>query len=128
MKKTILLLVFSIAMCSSLFAQNTSDKKIDKRVNAYVKAVENNLTLTDEEKKTIVTLRKGHAIAFYELNEKYEKGSEELKKNRKENNKEFSKLLAIAFGKDRAKEIINAAKKNKGKGKGKGKGKKKKKN
>ena len=125
MKKTILLLVFSIAMCSSLFAQNTTDKKIDKRVNAFVEAVEDNLKITDEEKKTIVTLRKGHAIAFFEINEKYEKGSAEIKEHRKENNKEFSKLLTIAFGKNRAKEIMNASKKNKGKGKGNNKKKKK---
>jgi hypothetical protein len=117
MKKTILLFVFSIAMCSSLFAQENSNKKIAERVNSYIETIESKITLTDEEKKTIVTLKEAHAVAFMEIKEKYEKGSEEQKEKRKENNKEFSKSLNKALGKDRAKEIISAAKKNKGKGK-----------
>ena len=114
MKKTIVLLVFSIAMCSSLFAQKNSDKKIDKRVNSYLETVESKITLSDEEKNTLITLRKAHAIAFYEIKEKYEQGSAENKEKRRENNREFSKSLNKAFGKARAKEIINASRKNKG--------------
>ncbi|MEH1006471.1 hypothetical protein VDP25_01915 [Winogradskyella sp. ECml5-4] len=119
MKKTILFVVFSIAMCTSLFAQ----KNVDKKVNAYVEAVESKITLTSEEKATLITLKEAHVKAVSEVNEKYEKGSEELKAKRKESNKEFSKSLNKAFGKERAKEIKNASKKNKSKNK-----KKKKKN
>ena len=115
MKKTILLLVFSIALSSSVFAQKNSGAKIDKRVNAYIETVESKITLTDKEKATLISLRKAHATSLYEINEKYEKGSEELKEQRKLNNKEFSSSLTKAFGKERAKEIKNASKKNKNK-------------
>ncbi|REE08740.1 hypothetical protein DFQ09_106207 [Winogradskyella pacifica] len=111
MKRTILLLVFTIALTSSLFAQKNTDKK----VNAYIETVESKITLTDEEKATLITLKTAHANAVSEINGKYEKGSEELKAKRKENNKEFSKGLNSAFGKERAKEIKAASKKNKAK-------------
>ena len=113
MKKTIVLLVFSIAMCSSLFAQKNADKKIDQKVSAYVEAVESKLTLTSEEKETLITIKEAQVKASFEINAKYEKGSEELKEKRKESNKEFSKSLNKAFGKDRAKEIKLASRKNK---------------
>ncbi|MFD1016063.1 hypothetical protein [Winogradskyella rapida] len=116
MKKTILLLVFSIALSSSLFAQ----QDVDKKVEAYITRVESKITLTSEEKATLITLNTEHAKAGLEINDTYEKGSEELKAKRKENNKRYGKALKEAFGKERAKEIKMAAKKNK-------KGKKKKK-
>ena len=114
MKKTILLLVvFSIAISSSVFAQKKSDQKIDKKVNAYIERVESKLTLTNEEKETLTALNEAHVKATLEINEKYEKGSEELKAKRKENNKTYGKSLKDAFGSERAKEIKNAARKNK---------------
>ncbi|MBF8148759.1 hypothetical protein ITJ86_02550 [Winogradskyella sp. F6397] len=112
MKKTIVLLVLSIAMCSTVFAQKNLEKRIDKRVDTYVERVESNMTLSDKEKKTLVSLREAHAIAFYEIKEKYEKGSAENKEKRKENNREFARSLNEAFGKARAKEIKNASRKN----------------
>ncbi|WP_299098231.1 hypothetical protein [uncultured Winogradskyella sp.] len=125
MKKSILFLVFSIALSSSLFAQSDLDSKIEKKVNAYIERVESKVTLTAEEKETLRTLNTAHAKASLEINETYEKGSDELKAKRKENNKTYGKALKEAFGDERAKEIKNASKKNKGKGKGKGKKKKK---
>lgn len=109
MKKVILFLVFSVVISSSLFAQKNQDKK----VNAYVEAVESKTTLTSKEKETIIALKTVHVKATSEINEKYEKGSEELKEKRRESNKEFSKSLTKAFGKQRAKEIMNASKKKK---------------
>ncbi|MFD2542314.1 hypothetical protein ACFSSB_08285 [Lacinutrix gracilariae] len=116
MKKTILLLVFSIALSSSVFAQSD----VDKKVESYIARVESKLTLTSEEKETLVALNTEHAKATLEINDTYEKGSEELKAKRKANNQKYGKALKEAFGKERAKEIKMAAKKNK-------KGKKKKK-
>ena len=40
MKKIILFLVFSIAISGSLFAQKNQDKKIEKKINAYIKTIE----------------------------------------------------------------------------------------
>ena len=113
MKKTILFLVFSIALSSSLFAQKDLDKKVDKKVNAYIEIVESKLPLSTEEKKTLVLLKKAHVKATFEINEKYEKGTAALKDKRKANNKKFSKSLSKAFGKERAQEIKEASKKDK---------------
>ncbi|MBU2939824.1 hypothetical protein KO494_09760 [Lacinutrix sp. C3R15] len=110
MKKAILLFVFSLAVFSSSFAQ-----KAEKKVNAYIEAVESKTTLTSAEKETLITLKTAHINAISEINANYEKGSEELKARRKESNKEFSKSLNKAFGKDRAKEIKAASRKDKSK-------------
>jgi len=121
MKKVILLFVFSLAVCSSSFAQ-----KIEKKVNAYITAVESKTTLTSQEKETLITLKTKHAEAIADISANYEKGSDELKAKRKESNKAFSQGLKDAFGKERAQEIKSASKKEKGAKKGK-KGKKSKK-
>ncbi|WP_055444443.1 hypothetical protein [Lacinutrix himadriensis] len=118
MKKAILLLVFSLAVFSSSFAQ-----KAEKKVNAYIEAVESKTTLTSQEKETLIALKTKHVEATSEISQNYEKGSEELKAKRKESNKAFSQALKDAFGKERAQEIKAASKKEKGAKKGK-KGKK----
>ena len=115
MKKSILLLVFSIVMSSSLFAQKNMDAKVDKKVNTYIERVESKITLTSEEKETLTTLIITHTKASFETNKNFEKGSEELKAKRKENNQKYGKSLNKAFGKERAKEIRIAGKNNKGK-------------
>ena len=117
MKKSILLLVFTIVMSSSLFAQKNMDSKIDTKVTTYIERVESKITLTDQEKETLIALITKHAKASLELNKVYEKGSEELKAERKENNKRYSRSLRDTFGAERAKEIKIASRKNKGKGK-----------
>jgi len=113
MKKLIILLVFSLAINSSIFAQKSQEQKIERKVLAYIEAVESKTTITSEEKETITVLKKEHLNAIAEIGEKYEKGSDDLKAKRKESNKKYSKALSKAFGKERAKEIISASKKNK---------------
>ena len=109
MKKIVVLLIFSLAINSSLFAQ----KNLDKKVNSYVETVESKTTLTSKEKETITAFKKTHLMAIAEISKNYEKGSSELKEKRRESNKQFSKSLTEAFGKQRAKEIVSASKKNK---------------
>lgn len=111
MKNIILFLVFSISISSSLFAQKNANNKLQKRTDAYVQAVEGKITLTSEEKEKIISLKKEHLTSFFKISTDY-KGKPELKEKRKEANKQFSAALNEAFGKERAKEIINASKKN----------------
>ena len=112
MKKVLVFLVFSVVLSSSLFAQKNGDKKIQKRVNSYVEAVESKITLSKEEKEKLIVLKTEQTKSSSEITAQY-KGTPELKAKRKESNKEYSKALSKAFGKDRAKEIISASKKNK---------------
>ncbi|WP_298946197.1 hypothetical protein [uncultured Polaribacter sp.] len=120
MKKIILFLVFTISISGTLFAQ----KNIDKKVNAFVKTIESKTTLTSKEKTKILELKKEHLISIAQVTKDF-KGKPEFKEKRKESNKKFSAALVEAFGKERAKEVMKAAKKKKGK---KNKKKKKKKN
>ena len=62
MKKLILFLVLSIVVSGSLFAQKNQDKKIEKRVNAYVEAIESKITLSSEEKEKIIALKKQQSL------------------------------------------------------------------
>ena len=109
MKKVILFLVFSVVLSGSLFAQ----KKIEKKVNTYVETVASKITLSSKEKETLKTLKVAQMQSSLEINKKYEKGTPELKEQRKASNKEFSKALIKAFGKERAQEIKKAAKRKK---------------
>ncbi|WP_405562462.1 hypothetical protein [Polaribacter sp. Asnod6-C07] len=109
MKKIILFLVFTVAMISSSFAQ----KNIEKKVNTYVETVASKITLSSKEKETLKTLKAAQMQSAFEINKKYEKGTPELKEQRKASNKDFSKALIKAFGKERAQEIRKAAKKKK---------------
>lgn len=112
MKKIILFLVFTVTISGSLFAQ----KNVDKRVNAFVKTIESKTTLTSEEKYKILELKKEHLISIAQITKEF-KGKPEFKKKRKEANKTFNTALVNSFGKDRAKEIKVASKKNKNKSK-----------
>ncbi|MEO9570717.1 MAG: hypothetical protein ABJH82_01230 [Polaribacter sp.] len=109
MRKLVILLVFTLTMSSSLFAQ----KNIDKKVNAYVETIESKIQLSSKEKETLKTLKVAHMKATSEISKNYEKGTPELKEKRKENNKKFTKALTEAFGKEKAKEITSASKKKK---------------
>jgi hypothetical protein len=109
MKKVILFLVFSVVLSGSLFAQ----KNIEKKVNTYVETVASKITLSSKEKETLKTLKTAQMQSAYEINKKYEKCTPELKEQIKVSNKDFSKALIKAFGKERAKEIRKAAKKKK---------------
>ncbi|SDS22780.1 hypothetical protein SAMN05216503_2384 [Polaribacter sp. KT25b] len=109
MKKVILFLVFSLVLSGSLFAQ----KNIEKKVNTYVETVASKITLSSKEKETLKTLKVAQMQSAFEINKKYEKGTPELKEQRKASNKDFSKALIKAFGKERAQEIKKASKKNK---------------
>ena len=108
MRKELVLLVFTLTMSSSLFAQ----KNIDKKVTNFVKKIESKITLTAQEKTKILALKKEHMISFAEITKKF-KGKPEFKEKRKASNKKFSKALTEAFGKERALEISKAAKKDK---------------
>ena len=109
MKKVLLFLAFTVAMSGSLFAQ----KNLEKKVNTYVETVASKITLSSKEKETLKTLKTAQMQSAFEINKKYEKGTPELKEQRKVSNKEFSKALIKAFGKERAQEIKKASKKNK---------------
>lgn len=109
MKKRLLFLASFIAISGSLFAQ----QNLDKKVNQYIERVEAKISLTSEEKETLKTLNSELLTASLEISKNYEKGSEELKAKRKENNKKYGKALIEAFGAERAKEIKNAARKKK---------------
>lgn len=115
MKKSILLLVFTFVMSNSLFAQKSMDSKIDNKVTTYIERVESKITLTDQENETLIALITKHTKATLKLNKEYEKGSEELKAKRKENNKSYLSSLKDAFGAERANEIKIASRKNKSK-------------
>lgn len=116
MKKSILLLVFTVTISSSLFAQKNQDKKIQKNVDTYMEIVESKITLFSEEKEKITELKTEHTKAYIEITNKY-KGktdlTEEKKQAIKEINKKYSQSLIEAFGKERAKEIKEASKKEK---------------
>jgi len=111
MKKVLLFLIFTVTMSGSLFAQ----KNLDKKVDAYVETVASKVQLSSKEKETLKTLKVVHMKAALEISKKYEKGTPGLKEGRKESNKQFSKALIEAFGKERALEIKKASKKNKNK-------------
>ncbi|QXP63023.1 MULTISPECIES: hypothetical protein [unclassified Polaribacter] len=112
MKKVILFLVFSVAMSSSIFAQEKMDKKIQKKVDSYVETVASKITLSKEEKEKLIVIKTEQTISSSEITAKY-KGTPELKEQRKASNKKFSKDLIKAFGKERALEIKKASRKNK---------------
>ena len=108
MKKIIVLLVFTVAISNSLFAQKNQGKKTEKKINAYIEAIESKLTLTVEEKVKIIALKTESIEVSNELSKRY-KGKTELKEEKKAAKKEikknYSKSLIEAFGKDRANEI-----------------------
>ena len=114
MKKALLFLVFTVAISGSLFAQKNQDKKIQKKVDAYIETVESKITLSSEEKEKITELKTAHTEASLKIIAKYKSKTElteEKKQARKDLNKKFSKSLIEAFGKERAQEIKKASKK-----------------
>ena len=112
MKKVLVFLVFSVVLSSSLFAQKNGDKKIQKRVDSYVEAVESKITLSKEEKEKLIVLKTEQTKSSFQIIAEH-KGTPELKVKRKESNKKYSLALKEAFGKERAKEIVKASKRKK---------------
>jgi len=114
MKKSILFTLLFVAFSMSSFAQKNLEKRIKANVDAYIERVEKNTTLTAEEKTKLFGLKKDHTENFWKISQEY-KDKPELKAKRQEINIAYGKSIMDAFGKERGREILKAARPKKNK-------------
>ena len=108
MKKQILIALVSVFMGLNAMAQDNMEKRIENNVKAYIERVEGNITLTDEEKTKLYTLKKEHTISFWKVNEDF-KDKPELQEERVKLNKDCSQKIVKDFGRTRGVEILKAS-------------------
>ena len=107
MKK--LLIIGALVLSTSVFAQEKYDQKTVNNVNTYMTRISSTLTLSEEEKTEVFTIKAIHTMGYWEIAKNNERGTEEFNIEMKELNKAFNLNLREAFGKARAKEIAIAS-------------------
>ena len=91
-------------------AQEKYNKNIVNNANAYVENTARNISLSAEEKAKLFDLKCEHTSQFFQTTADFKDKPDELAEKRKEVNVSYSKTVVAAFGRERALEILKAAK------------------
>lgn len=111
--KIFLTLALGLLISVSTMAQSKNEKRISKLTDKKIEKIELVTKLSDSEKETFHEINKAYLTKHYSLKELKESDPAQFKTEIKANKKDLETKLIAAFGKERATEILSAAKKKK---------------
>jgi hypothetical protein len=109
MRNFFILLVFVLGTQFALSAQTPDERRLKANVDRYIERVENNTTLTEEERAKVFEIKSVHTKSIWAMDKELEGKPDLITERKKEINRTFTKSLIDAFGKDRGIEIAKAS-------------------